>query len=62
MFKKIGAEAILAVIVAPVVVWFAGFVLSSYQVAAEVSSLKEDIHEIRTDVKEIHSFLLNKGK
>jgi hypothetical protein len=59
---KIGAEAILAVIIAPLVVWFASFVLSSYQVAAEVSNIKEDIHEIKQDVKEIHSFLLNKEK
>jgi cell division protein FtsL len=60
--KKVGTEAILVVIVSPFAVWFLGFVFSTYQVAAEVSSLKQDIQEVRQNVKEIHSFLLNKGK
>lgn len=53
---KIGAEAILAVIVAPIVIWFLSFVLNTYQVAAEVSNIKEDVIEIKADVK---SLLIN---
>ena len=48
---KIGAETILAVIVAPIVIWFLSFVLNTYQVAAEVSNIKEDVTEIKADVK-----------
>lgn len=59
--RKIGAETILAVIVAPILAWFFSFVVSTYQAVAEVSNLKQDITEIKQDVKEIHSFLLNRG-
>ena len=59
MFKKIGAETILAVIVAPVAIWFFSFIVNTYQVAAEVSNIKEDIREIKADVKVL---LMNKGK
>lgn len=63
--KKIGAEAILTVIVAPLLIgflfWFAGFVISTYSIMAEVTNSKGDIQEIKQDVKEIKSFLL-KGK
>lgn len=50
---KIGAEVILSVIVAPIIIWFMSFVLNTYQVAAEVSNVKEDIIEIKADVKEL---------
>lgn len=50
---KIGAEAILAVVIAPMVIWFGGFVISTYQVSADVSNLKSDITEIKADVKEL---------
>lgn len=58
--KKIGAEAILAVIIAPIVWWFVGFVLASYQLQAEVEYTKDDIQEIKQDVKYIKNFLLEK--
>lgn len=57
--KRIGAETILAVIVAPILFWFLGFVLNTYQVAAEVSNVKQDITEIKADVKLL---LINQGK
>lgn len=59
--KKIGAETILAAIIAPVVIWFFSFILNTYQVAAQVSDLKDDIKETKTDIKEIKSFLITNG-
>jgi hypothetical protein len=61
MFKKIGAEAILATIVIPVIFWFAGFVISSYNTFAEVNNQKEDLREIKQDVKDIKAFLITNG-
>lgn len=61
MFKRIGAEAILTAIIIPVIFWFAGFVVSSYNTFAEVNNQKEDLQEIKQDVKEIKSFLINNG-
>lgn len=55
---KIGAEAILAVIIAPLIIWFAGFVLSTYQVQADVENTKQDLQEIKQDVKYIRNYLL----
>jgi hypothetical protein len=52
MLKKIGAEAILTAILVPVIFWFAGFVVSSYNTMAEVSNLKSDIEEVKLTVKE----------
>lgn len=60
--KKLTAEAILFVMIAPFVAWFLGFVASSYEIKATVTDQKEDIKEIKQDVKEIKSFLLNKEK
>lgn len=64
--KKIGAEAILATIIAPLAIgfvfWFSGFVISTYNAIAEINSQKDDILEIKQDVKEVKSFLINKGK
>lgn len=57
---RIGAEAILAVIVAPIVIWFLGFVISSYQVQANVENQQQDIKEIKQDVKEIKTFLMER--
>lgn len=61
MFKKIGAEVVLASIIIPVIFWFAGFVVSSYNVFAEVNNQKEDLREIKQDVKEIKAFLITNG-
>lgn len=64
--KKIGAEAILTAIVAPffigTVFWFTSFVFSTYSAIAEVQNQKNDIQEIKIDVKEVKNFLINKGK
>ena len=60
--KKLSAEVILTVMVAPIVIWFAGFIISSYKVEAEVLRQKSDIQEIKQDVKEIHSFLITKDR
>jgi uncharacterized membrane protein len=60
--KKLGAEAILTTIFAPlligVVFWFFSFVLSSYQLRSEVDGQSSDIQEIKQDVKDIRSFLI----
>lgn len=61
MFKLIGAETILAVIVAPLIVWFFTFVISTYVAIAEISNNKEDLKEIKQDVKDIKSFLITNG-
>jgi len=61
MFKKFGAEAILTALIVPVLFWFAGFVVSSYNTFAEVSNQKEDLREIKQDVKEIKAFLITNG-
>lgn len=62
--KKVGVEAILTAIIAPVLLgllfWFAGFVLSTYSLMADVSNTKGDIQEIKQDVKEIKSFLIQR--
>ena len=60
-FKKIGADAILTAVFVPIVFWFAGFVISSYNTFAEVNNQKEDLKEIKQDVKEIKNFLINNG-
>lgn len=63
MLKKVGAEAILGIILAPLFIWFMGFIISTYQVMAEVNGQKDDIREIKQDVKEIKNFLIiGKGK
>jgi hypothetical protein len=59
-FKHIGAEVILAVVVAPMIAWFATFVISTYGAIAEISNYKEDIRDIKTDVREIKTFLMEK--
>lgn len=55
--KKIGADAILLGITAPVIVgilfWFTSFVLSTYELKAEVTNQKDDLKEIKQDVKEV---------
>jgi hypothetical protein len=58
--KKIGADIILTVIAIPFVVWFMGFVLSTYRTEAEVVNTKSDIQEIKLDVKYIRNYLLEK--
>lgn len=58
--KRIGAEAILAVIIAPIVWWFVSFVFTSYQVQADVENTKDDIQEIKQDVKYIKNFLMER--
>ena len=59
---KVGAEAILAVIVAPFFIWFISFVMSAYTLEAEVQDTKEDIQEIKQDVKYIKNYLLENKK
>lgn len=49
--RKISGEAVLTAVLVPVAFWFFSFVLSSYQSFAEVSNIKEDIKEIKADVK-----------
>lgn len=55
-FSKLGAEAILTGMLAPFVVgfvgWFIYFVISAYQVKADVDNLEKSIQEIKADVKE----------
>lgn len=60
-FKKIGAETILSVMIAPFVIWFLSFVLSTYQLRAEVENQQNDLKEIKQDVREIKNFLITKG-
>jgi hypothetical protein len=60
--RKIGAEAILSVIFAPFVIWFISFVLASYATRAEVENQKDDIQEIKQDVKYIKNYLLEHKK
>jgi cell division protein FtsL len=60
--KRLGAEAILTTIFAPLIIgvvfWFFSFVLSSYQLRSEVEGQNSDIQEIKQDVKDIRSFLI----
>lgn len=56
--KKIGAETILSVMIAPFAIWFIGFVFSTYQTRADVESQQKDIQEIKSDVKYIRNYLL----
>ncbi|MEY3879402.1 MAG: hypothetical protein RIQ94_197 [Pseudomonadota bacterium] len=58
--KKFTAEIILSVIVAPFVIWFFSFVLSTYKLEADVDNTKDDIGEIKTDVKYIKNYLLER--
>jgi len=58
--KKIGAEAILSVIMAPIAIWFISFVFSTYKTQADVENQKADIQEIKSDVKYIRNYLLEK--
>jgi cell division protein FtsL len=58
MFKKLGAEAILVSIVVPLIFWFAGFIISTYELKAEVSDLRSDVSEIKSDVKEVKTILM----
>ena len=55
---KLGAEAILTIIVAPFFIWFISFVFTTYGLQAEVYDTKEDIQEIKQDVKYIRNYLL----
>jgi len=56
--KKLTIETILVVISAPLVAWFIGFVASSYEIKAQVGDQKDDIKEIKQDVKDIKTFLI----
>jgi hypothetical protein len=59
---RLGAEAILAVIVAPFFIWFMSFIMSTYELQAKVENTKEDIQEIKQDVKYIKNYLLESKK
>ena len=58
--KKWGAELILGTIVAPFIIWFFSFVVSSYRLEAKVENSESDIQEIKQDVKYIRNYLLEK--
>lgn len=58
--KKLGAEAILSVMIAPILMWFISFVVGSYKSQADVENTKADIQEIKQDVKYIKNYLLEK--
>lgn len=64
-FRKIGAEAILTSMIAPIVLsllaWFASFVYTTYQAVAEVSNIKDDLKEIKTDVKDVKKYLIERN-
>lgn len=55
---KIGAEAIMIGVVIPVIAWGFSFIMSAYASMSKVTSLEEDIKEIKMDVKEINRFLI----
>lgn len=61
-FKKIGAEAIITGFFFPIlltlIAWFASFVITSYNSFAEIESQKNNIQEIKEDVKFIRNYLL----
>lgn len=56
--KKIGAEAIIIAISAPMIAWVISFVISSYSSMADVSNLKDDVRAIRQDTSYIKNYLL----
>jgi mannitol-specific phosphotransferase system IIBC component len=62
--KKVGAEAILAVIITPLVAWIITSIIelkSTYaQEQVKIDSNKDDIQEIKSDVKYIRNYLLEK--
>lgn len=58
--RKLSAEAILSVIVAPAVIWFISFVFTSYETRAEIEDQKKDIQEIKEDVKYIRNYLMER--
>lgn len=59
---KIGAEAILSIIIAPFLIWFITFVFASYETKANVENQQADIQEIKEDVKYIKNYLLEHKK
>lgn len=60
-FKKISSDAILTAIGVPVIMWILSFIFMAYETQGKVSDVVDDIREIKTDIKEIRNFLLNKG-
>jgi hypothetical protein len=58
--KKVTAELILSAIAAPLVIWFFSFVFSTYKTEADVQNQQADIQEIKSDVKFIRNYLLEK--
>lgn len=58
--RKLSAEAILSVIIAPAVIWFITFVFTSYETRAEIEDQKKDIQEIKEDVKYIRNYLMER--
>ena len=62
--KKIGAEFILSVIIIPVIAWVIASIieLKNLYAQVEVKSVtnKDDIQEIKEDVKFIRNYLLEK--
>ena len=61
-FRKIGAEAIITGFFFPIAItiiaWFVSFVITSYNSFAEIESQKNNIQEIKEDVKFIRNYLL----
>lgn len=63
MFKKLktlGADAILTAMIIPFIAWFISFIVDTKQAIASIGSTKEDIQEIKDDVKFIRQYLLEK--
>jgi hypothetical protein len=63
MFKKLktlGADAILTAMIIPFIAWFISFIVDTKQAIASIGSTKEDIQEIKDDVKFIRQYLMEK--
>lgn len=60
--KKLGADAIMLGIIIPLIAWGFSFILSAYASMNKVTSLEDDIKEIKADVKDINKFLREEKK
>lgn len=58
--KTLGADAILTAMIIPFIAWFISFIVDTKQAIASIGNTKEDIQEIKDDVKFIRQYLLEK--
>jgi hypothetical protein len=58
--KKMTAEVILSLMIAPFAIWVFSFIFSTYKTEAEVQNVKGDIQEIKSDIRYIRNYLLEK--